>query len=101
MKGKVGEALAAGTPVVVTTVAAEGMGLVDGETALVADTAEAFAGAVARLSGDPELWQRLHHAGRAHAQTHLGIDRMRQGVAAMLEGTGSASPARPSVSAVP
>ena len=47
MKGKVGEALATGLPVVLTSVAAEGMGLVDGEHVLVADTAEAFAAAVA------------------------------------------------------
>jgi GT2 family glycosyltransferase/glycosyltransferase involved in cell wall biosynthesis len=89
MKGKVGEAMAAGVPVVVTTIAAEGMGLVDEENALVADTASAFAAAVDRLYGDPELWQRLRDAGRAHAMTHFGIDRMRRGVAEMLEGTGS------------
>ena len=64
MKGKVGEALATGLPVVLTSVAAEGMGLVDGEHVLVADTAEAFAAAVQRLCTDAELWRRLRDAGR-------------------------------------
>ena len=85
MKGKVGEALATGLPVVLTSVAAEGMGLVDGEHVLVADTAEAFAAAVQRLSTDAELWRRLRHAGRAHVARHFGLDRMRQAVDAMLD----------------
>jgi O-antigen biosynthesis protein len=87
MKGKVGEALSAGLPVVLTSVAAEGMGLVDGEHVLVADTAEAFAAAVERLSTDAELWGRLREAGRAHVARHFGIDRMRRAVDAMLDST--------------
>lgn len=80
MKGKVGEALAAGLPVVATSVAVEGMGLVDGVHVLVADTPADFAQAVARLSRDPDLWRRLREAGRAHVAEHLGLDRMRRAV---------------------
>jgi glycosyltransferase involved in cell wall biosynthesis len=63
MKSKVGEALAAGIPVVLTSVAAEGMGLVHEEHVLIADTADDFAAAVQRLYDDPELWERLRQAG--------------------------------------
>jgi hypothetical protein len=52
MKGKVGQALAAGLPVVTTSVGAEGMDLEDGNTALIADSPEAFAEAVVRLCTD-------------------------------------------------
>jgi O-antigen biosynthesis protein len=98
MKGKVGEALATGLPVVLTSVAAEGMGLVDGEHVLVADTADAFADAVQRLSTDAELWRRLRDAGRAHVARHFGIDRMRQAVDAMLDTTPIDDDAEPGLS---
>lgn len=64
MKGKVGEAMASGLPVVATSVAAEGMGLVSGEHLLVADDPEEFAAAVCRLYQDRDLWERLSAAGR-------------------------------------
>ncbi len=84
MKGKVGEALAAGLPVVLTSVAAEGMGLVHEEHVLIADTAEGFADAVQRLYEDPELWERLRQAAGAHAARHFGLERMRKSTSEML-----------------
>jgi GT2 family glycosyltransferase/glycosyltransferase involved in cell wall biosynthesis/Flp pilus assembly protein TadD len=63
VKGKVGEAMAHGLPSVLTTVAAEGMNIVDGEHGLIADDPEQFAGAVTRLYGSEELWQRLAAGG--------------------------------------
>jgi GT2 family glycosyltransferase len=65
MKGKIGQALAHGVPVVTTTIGAEGMGLTGGETALIADDPDAFAAAVVRLYTDVELWHRLSRSGRA------------------------------------
>ncbi len=65
VKGKVNQSLAHGLPVVATTVAIEGMGLVDGESVLVADDAESFATAIERLYGDAALWQRLSEGGLA------------------------------------
>ena len=84
MKGKVGEALAAGVPVVLTSVAAEGMGLIHEEHVLIADSADAFARAVQRLYLDRDLWQRLRDGGRAHVGSHFGLDRMRTAVGDML-----------------
>jgi glycosyltransferase involved in cell wall biosynthesis len=68
MKGKVGEAMAHGLPVVVTTIAAEGMDLTDGVTALLADSAGEFAAAVVRLLGDQPLHYRLSTNGREAAR---------------------------------
>jgi GT2 family glycosyltransferase/glycosyltransferase involved in cell wall biosynthesis len=64
MKGKVGEALAAGTPVVATSVAAEGMGITPGVHALVADDPGAFADAICALYTDEARWGGLAEAGR-------------------------------------
>ena len=64
IKGKIGSSLAAGVPVVSTTVGAEGMGLRDGEEVLVADAAEDFAAAVERLCDDDALWLALSRAGQ-------------------------------------
>jgi glycosyltransferase involved in cell wall biosynthesis len=61
---KILEAWAAGLPVVSTTIGAEGLPVRDGETALLADAAEAFAAAVTRLLTCKELRQRIGSAGR-------------------------------------
>jgi len=65
VKGKVGESLAYGLPVVTTALGAEGMGLEHGYDVLVADTAEAFAAEVVRAYHDAGLWARLATNGRA------------------------------------
>jgi glycosyltransferase involved in cell wall biosynthesis len=61
---KILEAWAAGVPVVSTSVGAEGLPVEDGETALLADGAEAFAGAVTRLLTCMELRRKIGGAGR-------------------------------------
>jgi O-antigen biosynthesis protein len=71
MKGKIGDALSYGLPVVTTAVGAEGMALRDGEDALIADTAREFAAAVVRLYRDGELWRRLASNAHAHAERYF------------------------------
>jgi glycosyltransferase involved in cell wall biosynthesis len=61
---KVLEALAAGVPVVSTSVGIDGLDLLAGEHVLVADRPEEFAQAVRTLLHEPELRQRLALAGR-------------------------------------
>jgi glycosyltransferase involved in cell wall biosynthesis len=58
------EALAAGRPVVGTTIGLEGLGLVDGRDVLVADEASTFAEQTVRLLGDDALAESLAQAGR-------------------------------------
>ncbi len=65
MKGKVGEAMAAGLPVVATSFGAEGFGLTPGEHLLVADDPKAFADAVSTLLRDYALRLAIGGAGRA------------------------------------
>lgn len=66
MKGKVGQALSYGLPVVTTPIGAEGIGLEHGHSAFVADDAESFAAAVLRLYRSKESWQRLSDNGYRH-----------------------------------
>ena len=58
-KGKVAMSLAYGVPAVLTSIAAEGMGLTDGSEVLVADDPREFARSVVRLYGDQTLWEKL------------------------------------------
>ncbi len=58
------EAWAAGRAVVSTTIGAEGLGTVDGEHLLLADTPERFAEAVSALLDSADLRRRLGRAGR-------------------------------------
>jgi len=53
LKNKVIHAMACGTPVVCTSAAAEGTGAVDGESAVIADSASALAAAVVNVLEDP------------------------------------------------
>jgi GT2 family glycosyltransferase/glycosyltransferase involved in cell wall biosynthesis len=85
VKGKIGEALSHGLPVVTTTIGAEGMSLVDGETALIADTDEALARAVVRLHRDQALWERLVVAGRDHVERTQGLGATRAALRAALD----------------
>jgi glycosyltransferase involved in cell wall biosynthesis len=61
---KIVEALAAGCPVVSTSVGAEGLDLVDGEHICLADGDATFAAALTRLLADSALAQKQANAGR-------------------------------------
>lgn len=63
---KIYEAMAAKTPVVSTTVGAEGLDVSPGENVLIADSAEAFAEACVRLVIDPDERRRMAEAGWQH-----------------------------------
>ena len=65
MKGKIGQSLSQGLPVVTTGIGAEGMGLRHGVEALIADDPDEFAAAVVRLYQDQALWAELSAAGLA------------------------------------
>jgi len=77
VKGKVNQAMAHGLPVVATSPAVEGMHLIDGQDALVADDAGGFADAVLRLHGDEALWNRIAANGRDNVARHFSMDAAR------------------------
>jgi glycosyltransferase involved in cell wall biosynthesis len=89
---KILEALAAGRPVLSTTVGAEGLDLEPGRDLLIADGAEAFAEAAVGLLGDRELRERLASDGRSAAAARYDWPALGDCFAVALEsiaGTGS------------
>lgn len=65
LKGKIGQSLEYGLPVVTTPIGAEGFDFVDGRDAIVADDADAFAKAIKRLYTDRVLWSKMSSATSA------------------------------------
>jgi glycosyltransferase involved in cell wall biosynthesis len=81
IKGKIGTSASYGVPCVATTLAAEGMGLVDGVEILVADGAKQFAEKLVHLYNNEKLWNQIskgsldfvqrnysYETGKAHLQ---------------------------------
>ena len=85
VKGKVNMAMSYGLPVVATPMAVEGMHLVAGEEALVADGAEAYAAAIVQLYGDEALWQRLSRGGLANVERHFSFAAAQKALARILQ----------------
>jgi glycosyltransferase involved in cell wall biosynthesis len=71
IKGKVGEAMAHGIPVVTTSVGAEGFGLTHGVDVMIADDPASFATAVARLYSEQELWETIARNARLRIQENF------------------------------
>jgi glycosyltransferase involved in cell wall biosynthesis len=85
MKGKIGQALSFGLPIVTTSIGAEGMNLVNECHVLVADDPEAFAAAVVRLYTDKVLWERISAAGRDHVLNNFSELAAKSAIASLLK----------------
>jgi GT2 family glycosyltransferase/SAM-dependent methyltransferase/glycosyltransferase involved in cell wall biosynthesis len=88
VKGKVGESMAHGLPVVTTRLGAEGMGLEHESDVLIADSAQAFAAEILRAYHDVELWTRLATNGRCTIARDSSPSAIRSSLAAILEEIG-------------
>jgi len=71
---KIIEAMATATPVVSTSIGAEGLTCTDGENILIGDTPVAMAEAVVRLLRDREVCVRIGAAGRRLVEKEYGWD---------------------------
>jgi GT2 family glycosyltransferase len=86
MKGKIGEAMAWGLPVVTTIIGAEGMGLKDGVDALIADTPEEFARRIIQLHENPELWDSIAQNARKRVEREWSPDAVDKSLTEILSG---------------
>jgi glycosyltransferase involved in cell wall biosynthesis len=91
IKGKIGESLAAGLPVVTTPVGAEGFPPNDGM--VVGEDADALADGVVALVGDDALWERASEAGREAIRESVGPARAEAALRELLTAAGVALPA--------
>jgi glycosyltransferase involved in cell wall biosynthesis len=71
IKGKVGEAMAHGIPVVTTSIGAEGFGLTHGFDVMIADDPAGFAAAIAQLYSQKELWETIAQNSRLRIEQHF------------------------------
>lgn len=74
MKGKVGEALAAGLPLVTTSIGAQGMPLVSGRDCMIFDQPQEFASAVVQVLSNADLWRTLSENGRKFMQENFAFE---------------------------
>ena len=78
LKGKVVEAIARGLPCVLSPIAAEGTGLVDGISCLIADTKPRWIECVLKLYTDEALWAEISRNALKLAEAkyafHIGVD---------------------------
>jgi glycosyltransferase involved in cell wall biosynthesis len=93
---KIVEALAAGLPVVATSIAAEGLALPD-DVILIGDTVDEIAAHVKSLIDDQALRKRMSLAGRRHIESHfswrdiaVGVERtLLEVVNSRVDGSGA------------
>jgi glycosyltransferase involved in cell wall biosynthesis len=85
-KLKVLDAMAAGLPVVTTSVGAEGLNVSDGVHALVADSPDAFAEAVARVLEDPGFADALGEGGRGLVEREYSWQSVQDRAVALVSG---------------
>ena len=88
VKGKVGQAMALGLPVVTTSVGAEGIGVVDAVHALIRDDPRSFADAVVSLATDARRWESMARAAREMISATMSPDAMRVRLGQLLDEVG-------------
>jgi O-antigen biosynthesis protein len=84
VKGKINLAMSYGLPVVATTPSVEGMSLVPERDVVVADPAEDFARAIARVYHDQALWQTLAAGGRENIRAYFSRDVARSAITRLI-----------------
>ncbi|MGH9891204.1 MAG: glycosyltransferase family 4 protein [bacterium] len=87
MKGKIGEAMAHGLPVVTTSVGAQGFGLTPGKNVLLGDTADAFALAVLRLLEDEALYRAMAAESIEFIRQRFTPERVAQAISSVVDGS--------------
>jgi hypothetical protein len=85
IKGKIGQSMSYGLPVVTTKIGAEGMELLNGENALIADEPEEFAEAIIRLYTDESLWNKISLKSIEHIERNYSKEIIGKKIAAILQ----------------
>ena len=85
VKGKIGDALRHGLPVVSTPLGVEGMGLRNEHHVLLAESPEAFADQVVRMASDRTLWEQLSEQGYEEITRRFSSSAAAQALGSCLE----------------
>lgn len=84
-KGKIGEALSFGLPVVTTSIGAEGFDFENEKDAFVSDNPEVFASYVLALQNDKDLWEKVSLMAYNYAKSNLGSFAFRKKLQRIIE----------------
>lgn len=84
MKGKVGEALVSGLPVVTTSIGNQGMSLRHLEEAWIGDSPEEFARGIVTLCQDDELYDNLAMNGRNLMKRNYSVEVVQRKISGVL-----------------
>ncbi|EGV19408.1 glycosyltransferase [Thiocapsa marina] len=85
MKGKIGQSLSYGLPVVTSRIGAEGMGLTHEVNAMICDDPEDFAAAILRLYRDDTFWESLSAAGCGLIKRHFSKEAVAKKLLPLFE----------------
>ena len=85
MKGKLGVAAAAGTPIVTTEIGAEGFDFVDGRNCFIADNPRQFAQKCLRLLTDASLWRRFSTDAQKMIADKFSVKAVSEKIYALLQ----------------
>jgi glycosyltransferase involved in cell wall biosynthesis len=88
VKGKVNQSMSFGVPTVLTQIAAEGMYLVHGQNAMIAEDPQGFADSVVCVWKSRELWERLSVNGMQNLRTHFSVETGAQKIDQLLQWAG-------------
>jgi glycosyltransferase involved in cell wall biosynthesis len=94
IKGKIGEAMSFGVPVVTTSIGADGFGLIPGVHALVSDDPREFANSVIRLLEDDEYARGIGEAGRCFIEQHYSEAAVGRLIGEFVRSLGDCRPKR-------
>lgn len=97
MKGKIGEAMAHGLPVVTTSVGAQGMGLVHGKNVMIADAPDDFARSVLKLLNDKELYSTIKQNALSHIENNYTPAQVTESLKKLLRDLTSIAPKKMSL----
>jgi glycosyltransferase involved in cell wall biosynthesis len=84
-KGKIGEALSYGLPVVTTSIGAEGFNFENEKGVFVSDDPDIFTKYILDLEKDEVLWNKSSLFAYNYANTHLNSEAFREKLQVILE----------------
>jgi sugar transferase (PEP-CTERM/EpsH1 system associated) len=101
VQNKVLEAMAMGIPVVASSGAAEGLGVIDGEELLIASSPKNWSASICQLLADAPLRSHLTQSGRQFVEEHHHWEQSLSGIAGLLDLSRRTNPERNRTSSHP
>lgn len=89
MKGKTGQSMSLGLPLVTSSIGAEGMDLEHNSHVLIGDNPAKFANEVMRLYTDQKLWNLLRNNSLQHIEDHYSFSVVRKALGKIIKAPAS------------